>query len=73
VSQTRPQSALRAGEWKLIHFYEHDRDELYHLTADPSEARDLAAREPQRTKQLRRRLDTYLHDVGARLPTPAGR
>jgi uncharacterized sulfatase len=73
VSQTRPQSALRAGEWKLIHFYEEDRDELYHLTADPSEQRDLAVREPGRTKELRRRLDTYLHDVGARLPASAGR
>ncbi|MCB1235942.1 MAG: sulfatase, partial [Verrucomicrobiae bacterium] len=31
TSQTRPQSALRSGDWKLIHFHESERDELYNL------------------------------------------
>jgi uncharacterized sulfatase len=69
VSQTRPHSAIRVGEWKLIHFYEDKRDELHHLGADVSELRDVAAQEPVRTRELRRRLDEYLSEVGARLPT----
>ncbi len=69
ISQTRPQSAIRAGEWVLLHFYEDDRDELYHLPSDASEQRDLAAREPARARELRRRLDDHLRAVGARLPT----
>lgn len=68
VSQTRPQSAIRAGDWKLVHFYEGDRDELYHLAADPSERRDLAAQQPARRRELRSRLDEHLRSVGARFP-----
>ena len=69
VSQTRPQSAVRVGDWKLVHFYEDNRDELYDLAADVSEQHDLAAREPSRTRDLRRQLDDYLRAVGARFPT----
>jgi hypothetical protein len=57
------------GDWKLIHFYEDHRDELYHLAADLSEQRDLAAREPERARDLRRRLDDSLRSVNARFPT----
>jgi uncharacterized sulfatase len=69
VSQTRPHSAIRAGEWKLVHFYEDDRDELYHLSADPSEQRDLATSEAAKAKDLRRQLDASLREMGARFPT----
>ena len=68
VSQTRPQSAIRVGQWKLLHFYEEERDELYDLADDLSEQRDLAAREPGRARALRRQLDAHLREVGARLP-----
>jgi uncharacterized sulfatase len=68
VSQTRPQSALRLGDWKLIHFYEDDRDELYHLERDPAEQRNLAAVERAKTSELRGRLDAELRAVNARLP-----
>lgn len=52
-----------------MRFYEDDRDELYHLANDLSEQRDLAAREPARARDLRRQLDSYLREAGARLPT----
>ncbi len=68
VSQTRPQSAIRVGDWKLIHFYENDRDEIYDLASDPSEKTDLAAKEPARARALRRQLDDHLRAVNARLP-----
>jgi uncharacterized sulfatase len=69
VSQTRPHSALRLGDWKLIHFHEDDRVELYDLATDPGEQRDLAAREPARTRELRARLAAELRGQGARFAT----
>ncbi|MDO8542289.1 MAG: sulfatase [Opitutaceae bacterium] len=68
VSQTRPQSALRVGDWKLVHFYEGNRDELYRLSTDPSEQTDLAAQEPAKARELRARLERELRAAGARLP-----
>ena len=68
ISQTYPQSAIRAGDWALVHFYEDNRDELYRLSADPAQADDLAAREPGRTRALRARLDATLRAEGARFP-----
>jgi len=63
-----PYSAIRAGSWRLVHFYEDDRDELYDLAVDPSETTDLAGREPERAGALRARLDAWLVDVGGQLP-----
>ncbi|MFM8415710.1 MAG: sulfatase [Planctomycetota bacterium] len=63
-----PYSAIRAGPWRLVHFYEDDRDELYDLAADAGETTDLAAREPARAKALREKLDAWLTDVGAQMP-----
>ena len=73
VSQTRPQSALRSGRWKLIQFHEDDRVELYDLSADSGERHDLAALEPARAGELRTRLAAELRRVGARFPTRAER
>lgn len=42
-----PQSAIRAGYWRLVHFSEDDRNELYDRV-DPREKTDLAAKEPAR-------------------------
>lgn len=69
VSRTYPQSAIRSGDFKLVHFYEDDRDELYDLTVDPSEQHDLSLEQSERTAELRRQLDHYLSRVNARLPT----
>ncbi len=65
-----PYSAIRAGSWRLVHFYEDDRDELYDLAADPSETTDLVGREPERAGALRARLEAWLVDVGGQLPVP---
>ena len=65
-----PYSAVRIGDWKLIHFYEDGRDELYDVVKDISESTDLAAKEPQRTKEMRAHLDQWLASVGAQFATP---
>jgi len=69
TSKTKPHSAIRVGDWKLLHFYEDGRNELYNLADDLVEARDLAAKQPIKAKALRGRLSDYLKKVEARLPT----
>ena len=65
-----PYSAVRDGDWKLIQFFEDMHTELYHLSADPLEAHDLAATEPARAAALLAKLDAWRKEVGAQFPTP---
>ena len=65
-----PSSIIRNGVWKLIHYFEDGRDELYNLDADPSEQSDVCATNQDRAKELRDRLDAWLGEVGAKLPVP---
>ena len=64
-----PHSAIRSGDYRLVHFYEDGRSELYDLRTDPGESTDLAPAEPQRTLALKARLDAWLADVGGQFPT----
>jgi arylsulfatase A-like enzyme len=63
-----PSSIIRLGEWKLIHYYEDGRDELYNLKSDMEETTDVSAANPELTKQLSEQLFAYLNEMGARLP-----
>jgi len=63
-----PSSIIMEGDWKLIHYHEDGRDELYHLATDPSEKRDLSNRDPQRAGRMRARLDGWL--IHATIPKP---
>lgn len=65
---TRPQSALREGRYKLIWFYETQRAALYDLREDPGEANDLSRSMPGRTRRMTRELFNELQSVNARLP-----
>ena len=65
-----PGSAVREVEWKLIHYYEEDREELFNLRDDPGESKNLAAVHPGRVKALRGRLDAWRQSVDAKAPTP---
>jgi arylsulfatase A-like enzyme len=65
---TTPVSALRTREWKLIHYYEGDRYELFDLGKDPGEQQDVAGSNPRVVERLRSRLETWKRDTGARVP-----
>lgn len=67
---TKPCSAIREGDYKLIYFYEDDRSELYDMGNDPGEKTDLSARAPELTSWLKKRLFEKLHAVHARFATP---
>ena len=65
-----PCSIIRSGDWKLIHYWEDGRDELYHLDRDPQEQHDVSAVQPEVCRQLRGKLDKFLAEVDARKPIP---
>ena len=47
-SGNRPSGAVRAGDYKLIEWYEDGQVELYHLKDDLGEQNDLAAKLPEK-------------------------
>jgi arylsulfatase A-like enzyme len=63
-----PSSIIREGDWKLIHYYEDGREELYNLKNDLEEASDIAAENKDLVKSMSKNLFAYLNDVGARYP-----
>ena len=65
-----PGAAVRAGDYKLIEFFEDGRLELYNLRQDIGETDDLAARMPDKVKALSDVLHQWLVRVEARMPTP---
>jgi arylsulfatase A-like enzyme len=64
-----PASAIRAGDWKLIHYYEDNRVELFNLKVDPAETKNLTAIQPAKTKVLRKKLDAWRKETDAKAPT----
>ncbi|SEG90453.1 Arylsulfatase A [Nonomuraea solani] len=75
-NRPRKAQAIRRGRWKLVRFDPNiagagpqGRVELYDLTADPGERRDLAAARPDLTERLQNRLDG---SIGPDPRTPYG-
>jgi arylsulfatase A len=66
----KPGGAVREGRYKLIEFFEDGRAELYDLSRDPGEARDLARTMPARAGALRAKLARWRMSVGAQTMTP---
>ncbi len=65
-----PSSILRDGDWKLIHYYDDGRNELYNLAVDGGEESDLARSYPARTDRMASQLMSWLDSVGAKYPEP---
>lgn len=61
-------SALREGDFKLIHYYDTDELELYDLGKDIGETKNLASQSPELVQRLATKLGAWLRDSGARLP-----
>jgi arylsulfatase A-like enzyme len=65
-----PGSAVRDGNWKLIEFFEEEAVELYHLSDDLGERRNLATANPEQVDRLRTKLNIWRAETGAFMPTP---
>jgi arylsulfatase A len=65
-----PGGAVRAGDLKLIEFYETGRQELYDLRRDKGETRNLAGDRPEVVKELAAKFDGWRQSVGAQMMKP---
>lgn len=63
-----PSSIIREGDWKLIHYYEDGREELYNLANDLEEENNIANEHPELVKELNNKLFSYLTKVEAKYP-----
>jgi uncharacterized sulfatase len=66
---SRPASAIRSGDYKLIWFYENESAELYNLAHDIGEQYNVAEEEPEVARRLKAKLDAWLKETQAELPT----
>jgi arylsulfatase A-like enzyme len=67
--RTTPGGVIRAGDWKLIEYFEDGRLELYNLRDDIGETTNLADRKPDKAKALHARLVAWRKEVNAPVPT----
>jgi arylsulfatase A-like enzyme len=67
-SGNRPSGAVRAGDYKLIEWYEDGRTELYNLRDDIGEQHDLAATMTDKVQELGRMLQVWRSETGAKMP-----
>ncbi len=52
-------SAIRKGDYKLIHWYKEPRVELYDLSKDPGEQNDLSKMEPETVAKMLDELNNW--------------
>ena len=69
-SGSRPNGAVRLGDFKLIEWYEDMSTELYDLKNDLGEKTDLSAKMPEKTAELRQLLHDWRENVNALMPQP---
>ena len=63
-----PYSIIRSGEYKLIHYFEEQPDELFSLANDPRETTNLAVQFPDLVIQLKSLLKAWWIETDARMP-----
>jgi arylsulfatase A-like enzyme len=69
TGNAKPSSAIRQGNWKLIEFFETGKPELYNLSTDPSESRDLAWINTEKTSLLLKALHDWQKETRAAIPS----
>lgn len=62
-------SAVRKGDWKLVYRMQTGELELYDLSTDLGEQRNLAAEHPEKVKELAAELGSRLRGWKAPMPT----
>ncbi len=67
--RTRPGSAIRLGDWKLIQYFENNDIELYNLKDDIGEKNNVAHSNPEKVQELLAMLDKWRIETNAPVPT----
>ena len=65
-----PSTIVREGNWKLIHYWEDGRNELYNLAVDAGENNDVSAENVDLVNDLATKMENWLAETKAKLPTP---
>ncbi|MDD2380889.1 MAG: sulfatase [Mariniphaga sp.] len=63
--RTRPGSAVRLGDWKLIQYFENNDLELYNLKEDLSEKNNLATTNQKKRNELLKILENWRKETHA--------
>jgi len=72
-SGNRPSGAVRAGDYKLVEWYEDKSTELYNLKKDIGEEHNLTKKMPDKAEELRRMLHRWRRQMKARMPSSGPR
>ncbi len=67
---SRPTGAMRDKNWMLVEFYDENTVELYDLSNDIRETRNVAAEHPERTAKMRVALAAWRQGVKAQTNKP---
>lgn len=63
-------SAIIEGKWKLIHWFEADRYELFDISNDIGEKQNVAAQNPDIVQSLTEKLTAWLKEANAQYRKP---
>jgi len=72
-SGNRPTAGVRKGDYKLVRWYEDGSEELFRLSDDLGEQKDLISTMPEKRSELSGDLDAWLKTTGARMAMPESR
>ena len=64
-----PTAAIREGDWKLVHWIEDDKFELFNLGKDKSEKNEISGENAEIVEKMKQKLAKWQTEVGAKLPT----
>lgn len=67
---SRPSGAMRDGRWMLVEYYDEEQVELYDLSQDIAETRNLAEQNLERVSNMRAALAAWRTQVGAQANRP---
>ena len=67
--RTRPGSAIREGDWKLIQYFEDNSIELYNLKYDISEENNLVSSYSSKVEDLTAKLEAWRKKLNAPVPS----
>jgi len=65
-----PSTIVREGNWKLIHYWEDGRNELYNLAQDVGEKNDVSNDNLETLERLKNKMESWLTETNAKLPIP---
>ena len=61
-------AVIRSGDHKMIKYYDDQSVVLYDMRKDIGETRDLSGEMPEKTAELRKRLEAWLKETNAAMP-----